>query len=154
VSFLASAALIGTVAILRPVAPREETAKSKVHQILHDMKEGVNFILHHASVSFVVMAMAAGMFVIGCFGPLVAIWVRDRLHASALVFGVVSAMVGVGMMFGMPAVRRISGRVPNALLVLSGLAGIGVGALLLGALPWPLASAFACFTLGFTFAGV
>jgi MFS family permease len=44
--------------------------------------------------------------------------------------------------------------VPNATLVLSGLAGIGVGALLLGAAPWAPASAFACFTLGFTFAGV
>ena len=154
VSFVASAALIGSVAIVRPVAPRQEAASSKVHQILHDMREGVSFIVHHASISFVVMAMAAGMFVIGCFGPLIAIWVRDLLHASAFVFGVVSAMVGAGMMFGMPAVRRISGRVPNSTLVLSGLAGIGVGALLLGALPWPLASAFACFTLGFTFAGV
>jgi predicted MFS family arabinose efflux permease len=154
VSFLASAALIGTVAITRPLAARRDTANSSIHQILHDMKEGAAFIFHHASVSFVVMAMAAGMFVIGCFGPLIAIWVRESLHGSAGVFGVVSAMVGVGMLLGMPVVRRLSGTVPNATLVLSGLAGIGVGALLLGAIPWAPASALACFTLGFTFAGV
>ena len=46
------------------------------------------------------MAMAAGMFVIGCFGPLIAIYVRESLHASAGVFGIVSAMVGVGMLVG------------------------------------------------------
>jgi MFS family permease len=154
VSFLASAALIGSVAIVRPPAPAKEGAKSKIHQILHDMREGVGFIFHHAAISFVVMAMAAGMFVVGCFGPLIAIWVREWLHASAGVFGVVSAMVGVGMMAGMPVVRRLSGQMAHATLVLSGLAGIGVGALLLGALPWAVASAFACFTLGFAFAGV
>ena len=162
VSFLASAALIGSVAIHRPLSgkasgseqPEGTGAKRRLRALINDMREGGSFIFHHAAVSFVVMAMAAGMFVIGCFGPLIAIWVREALHASAFVFGVVSAMVGVGMMFGMPAVRRISGRVSNATLVLSGLAGIGVGALLLGALPWAVASAFACFTLGFTFAGV
>ncbi len=155
VSFLGSAALIGTVAIVRPLSPaKTEAASNKVHQILLDMQEGAAFIFHHAAISFVVMAMAAGMFVIGCFGPLIAIWVRESLHASAAVFGIVSAMVGVGMFFGMPFVRRISGTVSNATLVLSGLAGIGVGALLLGALPWAGASMFACFVLGFTFAGV
>src|SRR4051812_4338568 len=154
-SFAASAAIIGTVAIVRPPQPaKEETANSKVHQILHDMREGASYIFHHAAISFVVMAMAAGMFVIGCFGPLIAIWVRESLHGSALVFGIVSAMVGTGMLFGMPFVRRLSGTVPNATLVLSGLAGIGLGALLLGALPWVAASMVACFILGFMFSGV
>ncbi len=154
VSFLGSAALIGTVTIVRPLAPKAETANSKVHQILLDMREGTNYIFHHAALSFVVLAMAAGLFVIGCFGPLIAIWVRDLLHGSALEFGVVSAMVGVGMLVGMPVVRRLSGTIANPTLVLSGLAGIGLGAFLLGALPWPAASGFACFTLGFMFSGV
>jgi MFS family permease len=154
VSFVGSAALIGTVGIVRPLPPKTETANSKLHQILHDMREGAAYIFHHAALSFVVLAMAAGMFVIGCFGPLIAIWVREVLHGTALEFGVVSAMVGVGMICGMPVVRRLSGTVSNAALVLSGLAGIGLGAFLLGALPWPAASAFACFALGFTFSGV
>ena len=155
VSFLASAAFIGSVAIVRPPAPpKDESARSKVAQILHDMSEGARFIFHHAAVSFVVLAMAAGMFVIGCFGPLIAIWVREWLHASAATFGIVSAMIGFGMMLGMPVVRRLSGSVSNATLVLSGLAGIGLGALLLGAVPWVAMSMLGCFALGFTFAGV
>jgi MFS family permease len=44
--------------------------------------------------------------------------------------------------------------VSDATLVLSGLAGIGLGALLLGALPWVAMSMLACFTLGFAFAAV
>jgi DHA3 family macrolide efflux protein-like MFS transporter len=156
-SFLVSAALISSVAILRtPAPPRdgEDSANSRVQAIVREMGEGMRFIVHHAAISFVVMAMAAGMFVIGCFGPLIAIYVRDWLHGESGVFGVVTAMVGIGMMLGMPVVRRLSGRVPNATLVLGGLAGIGLGALLLGALPWVPMSMLACFTLGFTFAGV
>ncbi len=158
VSFLASAALISSVAILREEsqarAPVTETTNSKVHAVLHEMGEGMRFIVHHASISFVVMAMAAGMFVMGCFGPLIAIYVRDWLHAKEGVFGLVSAMVGAGMIAGMPVVRRLSGRVPSETLVLGGLAGIGVGALFLGAFTFVATAMLGCFTLGFTFAGV
>jgi DHA3 family macrolide efflux protein-like MFS transporter len=158
VSFLVSAALIMSVAIVRPPSPARaaapESTNSKVHAIVHEMGEGMRFIFGHTAISFVVMAMAAGMFVMGCFGPLIAVYVRDWLHASAGIFGVVSAMVGIGMMIGMPLVRRVSGQVSNSVLVLSGLAGIGVGALILGALPWVEMSMLACFTLGFAFAGV
>ena len=155
VSFLVSAALISSVAILRPPAPpKTESANSRVHAILIDMGEGMRFIFHHAAISFVVMAMAAGMFVIGCFGPLIAIYVREWLHAQAGVFGLVSAMVGTGMMVGVPIVRRLAGRLSNSTLVLSGLAGVGVGALILGAVPRVSASMLGCFTLGFAFAGV
>ena len=157
VSFVVSALLIGSVTIVRPsgdAAAAPGVQRGRIAAVLHEMGEGTRFIVHHAAISFVVMAMAAGMFVMGCFGPLIAIYVREWLHAEAGVFGAISAMVGTGMLFGMPVVRRMSGRMPNATLVLSGLAGIGVGALLLGALPWIAMSMLACFTLGFAFAGV
>lgn len=154
-SFLVSASLIGSVAIIRPVQPpRTESSQGRVAGILKDMGEGMRFIIHHAALSFVVAAMAAGLFTIGCFGPLIAIFVRESLHASAGVFGVVSAMVGIGMMVGTPAVRRLSGHLSDTTLVLGGLAGIGVGALILGALPYVGATMAATFTLGFTFTGV
>ncbi len=159
VSFLASAALIGSVAIVRPPAagrPGSAAAaqRGRVAAVLHEMGEGMRFIVHHAAISFVVMAMAAGMFVIGCFGPLIAIYVREWLHGTSLVFGLVSAMVGLGMIVGMPAVRRLSGSISNSTLVLGGLAGIGLGALILGAFTVAPAAMLGTFTLGFTFAGV
>ena len=158
VSFVVSAALISSVAMLRPPAAAAPggpaTDRGRIGAILHEMGAGMRFIVHHAAISFVVMAMAAGLFVIGCFGPLIAIYVRDWLHAKSGVFGIVSAMVGTGMMFGMPAVRRLSGSVSNSTLVLAGLAGIGLGALLLGAFTFVPTALLATFTLGFTFAGV
>ena len=175
VSFVGSAALIGTVTIVRPANEAAQAAKRErsevsvseglegtgaerraraVRNVLHDMAVGMRFIVHHAALSFVVLAMAAGMFVIGCFGPLIAIYVRESLHASVLVFGIVSAMVGIGMIFGMPVVRRLSGTVSNPVLVLGGLAGIGLGALLLGAFTLVPTAMLGTFTLGFAFAGI
>ena len=154
-SFVVSAALIGSVAIVRPPAePKPDSAKSGANAVVHEMGEGMRFIVHHAALSFVVLAMAAGLFTIGCFGPLIAVYVREWLHANSGTFGVVSAMIGVGMFVGMPLVRRLSVHASNSLLVLSGLAGIGVGALLLGALPFVPAALFATFTLGVAFAGI
>ena len=80
-SFVLSAALIGSVAIRRSTmaASPAGSSSNRIHVIWRDMREGMHFIVHHAAVLFVVLAMAAGLFIIGCFGPLIAIFVRDNL---------------------------------------------------------------------------
>ena len=155
-SFVASAALIGSVTIRRPAAAQTAPGSSsnRIHAIWRDMVQGVSFILHHPSVLFVVLAMAAGLFTIGCFGPLIAIYVRDTLHASARLFGFVSGMVGVGLLVGTQVLRRYANHVANDTLVLSGLAGIGAGVLLLGAVPHSAATLAATFIIGFAFAAI
>jgi len=70
------------------------------------MKQGINFIFHHAGLLFVILAFASAMFVLGCFGPLIAVYVRDSLHASANVFGIASALIGAGMLIGINALDR------------------------------------------------
>lgn len=155
-SFIFSASLIGSVIIRRPPSAQAQTASSsnRIHAIVRDMGEGVNFIFHHAAVLFVVLAMAAGLFTIGCFGPLIAIFVRDTLHASAGLFGIISGMVGVGLLAGTQLLRRFAAHLPDHMLVLSGLAGIGAGVLLLGAVPFVPATLAATFTIGFAFAAI
>jgi MFS family permease len=130
------------------------SSSNRIHAIWRDMVQGVNFIFHHAAVLFVVLAMAAGLFTIGCFGPLIAIYVRDTLHASARLFGFISAMVGVGLLLGTLVIRRLTARLANDVLVLSGLAGIGAGVLLLGAVPLSAAALVATLIIGFAFAAI
>ncbi len=155
-SFLISASLIGSVVIRRPasVATPAGSSGNRIHAIWVDMKAGMSFIVHHAAILFVVLAMAAGLFTIGCFGPLIAIFVRDSLHASARAFGIVSGMVGVGLLVGTQLVRMLARYADNDTLVLSGLAGIGGGVLLLGAVPHLAATLAATFVIGFAFAAI
>jgi DHA3 family macrolide efflux protein-like MFS transporter len=156
VSFVASAALIGSVAIHRPLsAPQpSESRSNRIHAIWIDLRAGISFIFHHTAVLFVVMAMAAGLFTLGCFGPLIAIHVRDSLHASARLFGFVSGMVGVGLLVGTQIVRVLARRAKDDTLVLSGLAGIGAGVFLLGAVLHAAATLAAAFIIGFAFSAI
>src|SRR5262249_7286854 len=80
-SFLMSAALIGAVFIARPATLKapSESSSNRIHQVWIDMKQGFSFVVHHSTVLFFVIAMASGLFTIGCFGPLISIWVRDTL---------------------------------------------------------------------------
>jgi MFS transporter, DHA3 family, macrolide efflux protein len=155
-SFLVSASLIGSVSIRRPASPKAatESSRNRIHAIWIDMKEGMSFIVHHGAILFVVLAMAAGLFTIGCFGPLIAIFVRDSLHASPRTFGVVSGMVGIGLLVGTQLVRMMARLAKNDTLVLSGLAGIGGGVLLLGAIPHIAATLVSTFAIGFAFAAI
>jgi DHA3 family macrolide efflux protein-like MFS transporter len=157
-SFLASASLIASVAIVRPASLQAPTGSStnRIHAIWVDMRAGWTFIIHHAAILFFVIAMAAGLFTIGCFGPLISLFVRDTLHASATLFGYVSGMVGVGLLVGTQVIREVARRqgASDTGLVLGGLAGIGAGVLLLGAVAHIAATLAATFTIGFAFAAI
>jgi MFS family permease len=118
------------------------------------MKQGAGFILHHAGLSFVILALAAGMFVMGCFGPLIAVYVRDTLHESTKTFGLAAAMIGVGLFIGVNSLNIFGKRISNTIQVYFGLIGIGAGTALMGFVPI-IASAFVgCFLVGFSAAGI
>ena len=163
VSFVGSALLIASVPFLKatsaaPVAAATITggtvAPSAAAKVWLDMKQGIDFILHHAALLFVILAMAAGMFVLGCFGPLIAIYVRDSLHGTSRMFALVSPMIGLGMLLGINGLNTLGKKLSNSLLVYSGLCGIAVGLVLLTALPQVWAALVANFVIGFSVAGI
>jgi DHA3 family macrolide efflux protein-like MFS transporter len=161
-TFLASAALIATIRFVpaaegpagtHPVHPPHREGSALGH-IWCDMKEGFAFIVHDASLFFVIVALGCGMFVIGCFAPLTALFVRDILHASTKVFGIASALVGLGMVAGINVLTIFGKNVQNAVLIYTGLAGIAAGLLLLAASDQLWSSYIAFFVIGFAFAGI
>jgi MFS family permease len=134
VSFFASAALIASAAIARsPTVHRHTVAEDKgaIARILHEMQQGMSFILHHAALLFVILAMSSGMFVLGCFAPLIAVYVRDTVHGGNAVYGWASAMIGVGMLVGVNLLNALATKIRNTVLVYFGLVGIAAGLLLL-----------------------
>ncbi len=159
-SFVASGCLIASLALSRPqaAATLDKTpnapAPQGITRVLADMRVGINFILHHAGILFVMLAMASGMFVIGCFGPLIAIYVRDSLHASTRTFGVASAMIGIGMFVGINALTVVAKKIRNAILVYSGLAGIAVALCLLTLLVHVWSTIAANLIIGFAVAAI
>jgi MFS transporter, DHA3 family, macrolide efflux protein len=161
VSFVGSACLIASIVFVKAdkSAPTPATAaapqgSSSIAKIWLDMKQGINFIIHHAALLFVILAMAAGMFVLGCFGPLIAIYVRDSLHASTKMFGLASPMIGLGMLLGINGLNTLGKKLSNTLLVYSGLFGIAVGLVILTLLPHVWSTLVGNFIIGFAVAGI
>jgi MFS family permease len=168
-SFLASGCLIASLSLIIPRKPAgaAKANTSAIGGILTDMKVGANFIFHHAALFFVITALAAGMFVMGCFGPLIAIYVRDTLHATSNIFAITSATIGIGMLIGVNALNALAKKVANTTQVYLGLGGIALGTLLLAAAPLlainvpfthlglpVIIAVVACFVIGFACAGI
>ena len=162
-SFVASACLIMSVALSRPeeagatavLDPADKAAEPKgVARVWADMKQGVDFIVHHAGLLFVILALASGMFVLGCFGPLIAVYVRDILRGSTKVFGAASAMIGLGILIGINTLNTFGKGIKNTVLVYSGLSGIAAGLVLLTLLGFVWSTIIGNLIIGFSVAGI
>jgi MFS family permease len=160
-SFVGSACLIASVPFMASaVAPKSPATEpnadghSTLGKILLDMKQGIDFILHHAALLFVILAMAAGMFVIGCFGPLIAVYVRDSLHASTKFFGIASAMIGLGMLLGINGLNAFGKRLSNTFQVYAGLFGMAIGLTILTTLPHLWSTILGNLVIGLSIAGI
>jgi DHA3 family macrolide efflux protein-like MFS transporter len=158
-SFVGSACLIASVAFvgdaaMAPAKSEDHAGAGALGRIGSDMKQGISFIVHHAGLLFVILALAAGMFVIGCFGPLIAVYVRDSLHASTKVFGIASGLIGLGMLLGVNALNAFAKNVKNTILVYGGLAGIAVGLGFLAGFAHVWTTMLGDFIIGFAVAGI
>jgi MFS family permease len=145
-SFAFSAIMISTLAILRP--PRTDSERT-LGSLTRDFLDGNKFIFTHAGLSFVFLAMALATLVLSSFSPLISIYIRDALHAGPFTFGVVSAMVGIGLMSGAQALPHISRGLSRTNVVLSGLLALGFGAALLGTFRNIPVAALSMFFIGF-----
>ncbi len=164
ISFVGSASLIASLALTIPARSAAQRANqgsavvpsqpTGIRRILADMREGTNFILHHAALLFVITALAAGMFALGCFAPMIAVYVRDNLHASQKIFGVTSAMIGIGLLAGINVLTAAAKKVKHTSLVYFGLGGMAVGTFVLAAVPHLAATIPALILIGFAAGGI
>jgi MFS family permease len=144
-SFLFSAAMIFGITVHH----RPDATPATVRSIASSVTEGMRFILTHAAVSFVILAMTAGMFAIRCFSALMAVYVRDVLAAGPVLFGALSSLVGGGMIAGTQLINRFARDQPKDRLVVSGLAGIGLFIVLTATLGSVAGTVSGMFGLGF-----
>ena len=145
-SFFFSAAMLSTLAIVRPTHDREKTLRA----LANDFVAGNKFIFTHRALAFVFIAMAMAMFVLSAFSPLISIYIRDSLGAGVRWYAILSTMVGVGMIIGTQLLNRFARDISKQFMVLYGLLGLGLGAAVLGSFHNIPMAAVSTFTIGFT----
>ncbi len=126
-SFLASAWLVTRI----PFAWDAGKQKRDLRSTLTDLRAGMRFIFSHGTLAFTIFAMGAGLFAVRCFSALISVYVRDVLKAGTGSFGMITAMVGLGMIAGTQVIRKLASKVQPGYLILSGLAGVAFTILLL-----------------------
>lgn len=144
-TFLFSAGMVWTIAIPHQPAPALKTVRS----VASETSVGVKFIFTHPAISFVITAMAAGMFAIRCFGALLAVYVRDVLKGNTSLFGILGSLIGVGMIFGTQLVRRTARNRSNSHVVTAGLAAVGFSIALIALFGTTSAAVVGILMLGF-----
>jgi MFS transporter, DHA3 family, macrolide efflux protein len=150
-SFMFSAIMLSTIAIPHTPPPQ---GKRTVRTFFADFTSGNRFIFTHPSLAFVITAMVSTMFVMSCFGPLISIYVRDSLHAGVIQYGIVSTMIGVGLIVGTQFITRVAGNRSKKEIVLWGLFATAIGVGLLGTIGLYAAAVASTFGMGFGIAFV
>jgi MFS transporter, DHA3 family, macrolide efflux protein len=151
-TFIFSASMIAAILIKRAAAATETPAPAKsgkLKSILNDLTAGARFIFTHATISFVMLAMAAGMFALSCFAPLIAIYVRDTLKSTEFQFGVINSLIGVGMIFATQFITRFAKNRSKSLLVVAGLVGMGLAVMVMASIGHVAVAAVGAFGIGF-----
>ncbi|HKV38305.1 MAG TPA: MFS transporter [Blastocatellia bacterium] len=147
-SFLFSASMIATLAISRtPSVPAK--GSHPIKSVLNDLRDGAKFIFTHPTISFAILAMAAAMFAVSCFGPLIAVYVRDELKSGSIAFGLINSMIGLGMIGGTLFITRAAKGIAKTRLAVWGLLTMASFVLVLAAFKTMGAAGLAMFGLGF-----
>ena len=133
---------------------QRSSTSSAIGRVWQDAKQGISFIFHHAGLLFVTLALASGMFILGCFGPLIAVYVREDLHAATRIFGIASALIGVGMLVGTNLVTSFAKGLKDEFLVFLGLGGIALGLVFLFVFTQVWTTFLGDFLIGFAVAGI
>jgi MFS family permease len=144
--------MIAAIAIKRTAAVTESSAPSesgRLKSILKDLMSGARFIFTHATISFVMLSMAAAMFALSCFAPLIAIYVRDMLKSAEFQFGVINSLIGVGMIFATQFITRFAKNRSKSLLAVTGLFGMGVAVMVMVSIGHVAVAAVGAFGVGF-----
>ena len=143
-SFFVSAGLVFSLTIHRQPSPTVAAATS----LAASFAAGFRFIFTHTAISFVMIAIASGMFGVRCFAALLSVWVRDTLHSNAKLFGLLNSLIGIGMIAGTQCLRWFAARISPERLVIQGLAGMGMAVLLTAAFNGLISTALGMLGLG------
>jgi len=144
-SFVFSGLMIATIAI----PPRPAHANREVKPVVRDLLSGVRFIFGHPVIGFVILSIAAGTFAISAFGSLIAVYVRDVLHANTYLFGALGSTIGAGMLAGGLAVTPLARRIQQkAHLISVGILLCGVSIAAIAWLANDAAALAGCFAIG------
>jgi DHA3 family macrolide efflux protein-like MFS transporter len=149
-SFLVSALILSTIRLSRSAADHHRS----INAVTAELRHGLNYILNHRAILFLIITMTASVFAIGAFDSVLAVYVRDILSADSRLFGALISLVGIGTFLGSFLIGKFGHRWSKLCLVIAGIFWIGLNVLSLAATSSAIATLACSFSLGLSAACV
>lgn len=129
--------LISALCLWRMRVPRADLVPSRlteqtkasggIRAILHEMREGLAFVLKTRIVLVLVILVMVGMFGAGAINALDIVFVSQRLHANPNVYGYLTAVSGVGVLIGAICGGLLAKRIQARRMVAGSILVMGIG---------------------------
>lgn len=148
-AFLAITPLL-FLSIPQPARELDESGKHKT-SVLQDMKEGLDYIRAWPSLLAICVLALIVNFLLTPTGSLMPLLVTKHFGLGALEFGLMDSVWAFGMVIGGIALGIWGGFKKKAVTAMMGVAGIGLGILIVGVAP---ANMFWMAVAGMTFSGI
>jgi DHA3 family macrolide efflux protein-like MFS transporter len=130
--YLYSLTLLVAAALLAAAAIRRAAAEpSKPRTVLAELGEGFHFMTNHRTILFLTLAAMTAVFAVSFFDALAAVFVRDILHRSSRLFGLLVSLVGAGTIMAAWLLGRFGQRRPKPEMIALGILLMGASILLL-----------------------
>ena len=131
-----------------------EQASSGIEAILREMRAGFGFVLKTRTLLTITILLLIGMFGAGAINALDIIFVTQRLHASADLYGYLSAASGLGMLFGAVFAGLLAKRVPARRMLAGSVFLLGLGLSIYALQVWFIAALVLSFLFSMTQGGI
>ncbi|HZI58315.1 MAG TPA: MFS transporter [Verrucomicrobiae bacterium] len=144
VSFVASALLVSTIRIERPITGEISPGRS----IWTDLKAGLKFIAGHPVARVLVLTITIANGAVAIFEALFAVYVRDFLGAGSRMFGSVTSALGFGTILGALLIGRFAQKVARPRIINMGFVVQAISVLALALWATPVTTLAASIGLG------
>ena len=118
------------------------------------MRAGFGFVLKTRTLLTITILLLIGMFGAGAINALDIIFVTQRLHASADLYGYLSAAGGLGMLFGAVFAGLLAKRVPARRMLAGSVFLLGLGLSIYALQVWFIAALVLSFLFSMTQGGI
>ena len=132
----------------------ESEGASGIQAILRELRTGFGFVLKTRLLLIITLLVLIGMFGAGAINALDIIFVTQRLHASASLYGYLSAASGLGMLLGAVIAGGLASRIPARRLLAGSLILLGIGLTIYALQVWFIAALVLSFLFSMTQGGL
>jgi dTMP kinase len=123
ITFLVSAAIVYRL----PIPRRDRSGAGRIDwtETFREIKEGLQFVSHHALVRGVMLGLGVGLIGAGAMIPLGPSFAQEVLDGGAAAFGVLMTALGFGAATGVVTLLWLQGRLPRIAVFCFGVIGTG-----------------------------